>query len=87
MNLVLNGQDEPRVVFNVQNEDAYEHAVHPSDPRPFLNSPFPTAQYYGKGSVGGGHCLLLNRLSGLGDFVNDKHACTFCENHNLMDTC
>ncbi|KAJ7254347.1 glycosyl transferase family 90-domain-containing protein [Mycena haematopus] len=46
MDFLLNGRDEPRVVFNYRNPDARKDAMVLKDPNPFHIAPRPTAKWF-----------------------------------------
>lgn len=73
MSIILNGRDEPRVVFNYRLPDARHKALSVSDPTPFQHSPRPTASYF-KDEM---KCLVPSRPKGFTDLANDASACAF----------
>ncbi|KAJ7638349.1 glycosyl transferase family 90-domain-containing protein [Roridomyces roridus] len=70
MDVVVNGRDEPRVVFNTRASGAQEKAMDAKDKTPFGHSPHPTASYY-KDEM---KCLLPNRPKGFTGLANDASA-------------
>ncbi|KAJ7894576.1 glycosyl transferase family 90-domain-containing protein [Mycena leptocephala] len=70
MSIILNGRDEPRVVFNYRLPDARQKALSVSDPTPFQHSPRPTASYF-KDEM---KCLVPSRPKGFTDLANDASA-------------
>ncbi|KAJ7127451.1 glycosyl transferase family 90-domain-containing protein [Mycena crocata] len=64
MEFMLNGRDEPRVVFNTHAPAAQVDAMHLRDPNPFLIEPVPTSEFFKKHSG----CDVLETPSG---FVAD----------------
>ncbi|KAF8208816.1 glycosyl transferase family 90-domain-containing protein [Mycena galopus ATCC 62051] len=46
MDFMLNGRDEPRVVFNYRDPDAHKNAMKLTDPNPFHNAPRPTSEWF-----------------------------------------
>ncbi|KAJ7665652.1 glycosyl transferase family 90-domain-containing protein [Mycena rosella] len=69
MSLILNGRDEPRVIFNYRQPDMRLKALNVSDPTPFELSPHPTAAFYKEIQ-----CLIPNRASGFTELANDASA-------------
>ncbi|KAJ7583088.1 glycosyl transferase family 90-domain-containing protein [Mycena floridula] len=59
MDLLLNGHDEPRVLFNYRKPGAMDRAFLP-DPKPFHHTPSPTSQAYEEQKL----CLVPNNPSG-----------------------
>ncbi|KAJ6573193.1 glycosyl transferase family 90-domain-containing protein [Mycena vulgaris] len=70
MSLILNGRDEPRVIFNYRQPGMREKALNVSDPTPFEHSPRPTASFF-KNDM---HCLIPNRDKGFTELANDASA-------------
>ncbi|KAJ6514125.1 glycosyl transferase family 90-domain-containing protein [Mycena vulgaris] len=70
MSLILNGRDEPRVVFNYRQPGMRGKALNASDPTPFEHSPHPTASFFTDDM----HCLILNRDKGFTGLANDASA-------------
>ncbi|KAJ6601146.1 glycosyl transferase family 90-domain-containing protein [Mycena vulgaris] len=70
MSLILNGRDEPRVIFNYRQPGMRLKALNVSDPTPFEHSPHPTASFY-KDDM---HCLIPNRDKGFTELANDASA-------------
>ncbi|KAJ6503080.1 glycosyl transferase family 90-domain-containing protein [Mycena vulgaris] len=70
MSLILNGRDEPRVIFNYRQPGMREKALNVSDPTPFEHSPHPTASFF-KDDM---HCLIPNRDKGFTGLANDASA-------------
>ncbi|KAJ7447251.1 glycosyl transferase family 90-domain-containing protein [Mycena latifolia] len=70
MSIVLNGRDEPRVIFNYRQPGMRPKALNVSDPTPFEHSPHPTASFY-KDDM---HCLIPNREKGFTELANDASA-------------
>ncbi|KAK7023863.1 CAP10 domain-containing protein [Favolaschia claudopus] len=64
MEFLLNGRDEPRVVYDVRAAGAEEDAVRLKDPDPFRISPVPTSDFFRKQSG----CDVSNAPTG---FVSD----------------
>ncbi|KAF7365338.1 CAP10 domain-containing protein [Mycena venus] len=46
MDFMLNGRDEPRVVFNYRDPDSRKDAMVLKDPNPFHNAPRPTSEWF-----------------------------------------
>ncbi|KAJ7043983.1 glycosyl transferase family 90-domain-containing protein [Mycena alexandri] len=68
LQFLLNGRDEPRVIFNYRELSAREHATNLTDEKPFhLSPPYPTADFF-KNQSG---CDLLSK--GMG-FMSDESA-------------
>ncbi|KAJ7605071.1 glycosyl transferase family 90-domain-containing protein [Mycena polygramma] len=70
MSVILNGRDEPRVVFNYRLPDTKPKALNASDPTPFRHRPHPTASYF-KDEM---KCVVPNRPKGFTDLANDASA-------------
>jgi hypothetical protein len=69
---ILNGRDEPRVVFNYRQPNMRPKALNVSDSTPFEHSPHPTASFF-KDDM---HCLVPMRPTGFTGLANDASACT-----------
>ncbi|KAJ7654298.1 hypothetical protein B0H17DRAFT_1338291 [Mycena rosella] len=69
MNIILNGRDEPRVVFDPRHPGMRAKALNVSDRTPFEISPHPTASFFEDM-----HCLIPNRETGLTEFANNASA-------------
>ncbi|KAJ7175749.1 glycosyl transferase family 90-domain-containing protein [Mycena filopes] len=68
LQFLLNGRDEPRVLFNYRELGARDHATTVTDPKPFhLDPPYPTADFF-KNHSG---CNFLSK--GMG-FISDESA-------------
>ncbi|KAJ7696055.1 glycosyl transferase family 90-domain-containing protein [Mycena rosella] len=65
MEFLLNGRDEPRVVFNHKALGARDNAANISDPRPFHITPHHTADFFQNQSG----CALLSKEKG---FISDE---------------
>ncbi|KAJ7762319.1 glycosyl transferase family 90-domain-containing protein [Mycena maculata] len=70
MSIILNGRDEPRVIFNYRLPDARAKALNVSDSIPFEHSPHPTASFY-KDDM---QCAIPNRPKGFTGLANDASA-------------
>ncbi|KAJ6541687.1 glycosyl transferase family 90-domain-containing protein [Mycena capillaripes] len=70
MSVILNGRDEPRVVFNYRLPDARPKALNVSDATPFQHTPRPTASYF-KDEMG---CIIPTRPKGFTGLANDASA-------------
>ncbi|KAJ6535750.1 glycosyl transferase family 90-domain-containing protein, partial [Mycena capillaripes] len=70
MSVILNGRDEPRVVFNYRLPDARPKALNVSDATPFRHTPRPTASYF-KNEMG---CIIPTRPKGFTGLANDASA-------------
>ncbi|KAJ7158012.1 glycosyl transferase family 90-domain-containing protein [Mycena crocata] len=71
MNVVLNGRDEPRVIFNYRKfYTLTPPQLNISDPIPFEHSPHPTASFF-KNEM---HCVIPNRPKGFTGPANDASA-------------
>ncbi|KAJ7508469.1 glycosyl transferase family 90-domain-containing protein [Mycena galericulata] len=70
MHVMLNGRDEPRVIFNTRLPNALPKALNVSDEVPFEKSPHPTASFY-KDEM---QCLIPNRPKGFTGLANDASA-------------
>ncbi|KAJ7194674.1 glycosyl transferase family 90-domain-containing protein [Mycena pura] len=70
MNVILNGRDEPRVLFNYREANARSKALNASDPTPFEHSPQPTYSYF-KDEM---QCVIPNRPKGFTEPANDASA-------------
>ncbi|KAJ7136672.1 glycosyl transferase family 90-domain-containing protein [Mycena epipterygia] len=74
MNIILNGRDEPRILFDYRQPQPNElqklKALNVSDPTPFEHSPKPTAAFF-KDDM---HCLIPNRPTGFTGLANDASA-------------
>ncbi|KAJ7212242.1 glycosyl transferase family 90-domain-containing protein [Mycena pura] len=46
MDFLLNGRDEPRVVFDYRNPDAFKQAMNLKDENPFHTAPRPTSDFF-----------------------------------------
>lgn len=76
MSIILNGRDEPRVLFDYRKPGAQPKALNVSDLTPFEHSPHPTASFF-KDEM---HCLVPNRPKGFTGLANDASACA-CHFH------
>ncbi|KAJ6584860.1 glycosyl transferase family 90-domain-containing protein [Mycena capillaripes] len=65
MEFLLNGRDEPRVVFNFREPGVHVQALNLEDPNPFHVAPYPTADFFRNQSG----CNLLSKTHG---FVYDE---------------
>ncbi|KAJ7644039.1 glycosyl transferase family 90-domain-containing protein, partial [Roridomyces roridus] len=80
LEFLLNGRDEPRVVFDVRELDAHERALEPpKDSRPFHNVPNRTDIFFRNHSG----CDLLSSGNG---FATDISADVPCKNVSLLFT-
>ncbi|KAJ6579157.1 glycosyl transferase family 90-domain-containing protein [Mycena vulgaris] len=70
MTFLLNSRDEPRVVFNVQADQALEQAFHPEDPTPFEIAPHSTAEFFKHHSG----CVIPEKVAGFAPSVNNDTA-------------
>ncbi|KAJ7045126.1 glycosyl transferase family 90-domain-containing protein [Mycena alexandri] len=70
MSIVLNGRDEPRVVFNYRLPNMRPKALNVSDAEPFRRTPHPTASYF-KDDM---NCLIPDRPMGFAGLANDASA-------------
>ncbi|KAJ7157283.1 glycosyl transferase family 90-domain-containing protein [Mycena filopes] len=70
MSVLLNGRDEPRVVFNYRLPNMRPQALNVSDAEPFRHTPHPTASYF-KDDM---NCLVPNRPTGFTGLANDASA-------------
>ncbi|KAJ7083389.1 glycosyl transferase family 90-domain-containing protein [Mycena belliarum] len=70
MSVVLNGRDEPRVIFNYRQAGMRLKALNVSDATPFEHSPHPTASFFKEDM----HCLIPNRDIGFTGLANDASA-------------
>ncbi|KAJ7084743.1 glycosyl transferase family 90-domain-containing protein [Mycena crocata] len=70
MSVVLNGRDEPRVIFNSRLPDMRAKALNVSDLTPFEHSPHPTASFF-KDEM---DCVIPNRPKGFTGLANDASA-------------
>ncbi|KAJ7638350.1 glycosyl transferase family 90-domain-containing protein [Roridomyces roridus] len=70
MDIILNGRDEPRVVFNIRVPNTREKALDLSDPTPFEHSPRPTDKYFRDEMK----CLIPMRPKGFTGLANDASA-------------
>ncbi|KAJ7757664.1 glycosyl transferase family 90-domain-containing protein [Mycena metata] len=68
--VILNGRDEPRVIFNYRLPNMRPKALNVSDVEPFRHTPHPTASYF-KDDIG---CLLPLRPTGFTGLTNDASA-------------
>ncbi|KAJ7134463.1 glycosyl transferase family 90-domain-containing protein [Mycena epipterygia] len=65
MVFLLNGRDEPRVVFNFRALDARQEALMVEDPQPFHNAPQRTAEFFRNQSG----CNIFSKAKG---FISDE---------------
>ncbi|KAJ7212235.1 glycosyl transferase family 90-domain-containing protein [Mycena pura] len=65
LEFLLNGRDEPRVVFNVRDRGAQERAAETKDPHPFHNAPNSTSAFF---KIQSG-CNITSKANG---FVTDE---------------
>ncbi|KAJ7645475.1 hypothetical protein DFH06DRAFT_1136330 [Mycena polygramma] len=70
MDFLLNGRDEPRVVFNYRDPDARKDAMVLKDPNPFTLEPRPTSDFF-KNQSG---CSPLGNSKGFGSDGSDDIA-------------
>ncbi|KAJ7146399.1 glycosyl transferase family 90-domain-containing protein [Mycena epipterygia] len=70
MSIMLNGRDEPRVLFDYRQPNTQPKALNVSDLTPFEHSPHPTASFY-KDEM---HCFIPNRPKGFTGLANDASA-------------
>ncbi|KAJ7696051.1 glycosyl transferase family 90-domain-containing protein [Mycena rosella] len=63
MDFLLNGRDEPRVVFNFREPGARKEAMNLKDPNPFHIAPHPTADFFKERSG----CHPLSTVKGFAD--------------------
>ncbi|KAJ7701083.1 hypothetical protein B0H17DRAFT_1045961 [Mycena rosella] len=70
MNVVLNGRDEPRVIFDYRRPNMKRAALNTSDRTPFEHAPQSTARFF-KDVV---HCLVPDRPIGFTELANDASA-------------
>ncbi|KAJ7060083.1 glycosyl transferase family 90-domain-containing protein [Mycena amicta] len=72
MSLILNGRDEPRVLFNPRklDVDMKHQALSQPDPQPFAHSPAPTDKYF-RDEMG---CVIPNAPMGFTEAGNDASA-------------
>ncbi|KAJ7065327.1 glycosyl transferase family 90-domain-containing protein [Mycena amicta] len=70
MNVILNGRDEPRSLFNYRMPDVRAKALHLSDLTPFEHSPHPTSTFF-KDEM---HCIVPNNPNGFTEPANDASA-------------
>ncbi|KAJ7439045.1 glycosyl transferase family 90-domain-containing protein [Mycena galericulata] len=72
MTFLINGRDEPRVVFNYRSPNALEHAFMPvvNDSTPFHIAPRPTAEFFRAQSG----CLVPKDKNGFMESVNEEHS-------------
>ncbi|KAJ7583091.1 glycosyl transferase family 90-domain-containing protein [Mycena floridula] len=70
MNIILNGRDEPRILFNHRDEDVIGRALDVSDPTPFEHQPSPTSMVFKDQKM----CIIPNRPSGFTSPANDASA-------------
>ncbi|KAF7330127.1 CAP10 domain-containing protein [Mycena sanguinolenta] len=70
--IIINGRDEPRVVFNYRMPEMHPTALHPqvSDETPFRHTPHPTASYF-RDEV---QCHVPMRQQGFTSLANDASA-------------
>ncbi|KAF8204224.1 glycosyl transferase family 90-domain-containing protein [Mycena galopus ATCC 62051] len=67
MPIIINGRDEPRVVFNYRLPDTHPKALHLSDETPFRHTPRPTASYFQDEMK----CLVPMKSKGFTSLAND----------------
>ncbi|KAJ7595028.1 glycosyl transferase family 90-domain-containing protein [Mycena floridula] len=70
LNIIFNGRDEPRVLFNYRVPDVIEQALDASDDQPFHHKPERTSIVYKDQKK----CLVPNRPNGFTSFANDASA-------------
>ncbi|KAJ7629030.1 glycosyl transferase family 90-domain-containing protein [Roridomyces roridus] len=70
MNVIVNGRDEPRVLFNPRQPDMRTKALEPTDKDPFEISPHPTDKFLRDDM----NCLLPNQPTGFTGLANDASA-------------
>lgn len=73
MNIILNGRDEPRSLFNYRVPGSRQQALNVSDPTPFEHKPHPTSVWFKDEK----RCLVLNNPTGFTTIANDVNACAF----------
>jgi hypothetical protein len=79
MGFVINGKDQPRVVFNYREpgKATRDRALTLTEERPFDISPQPTAEFFRNRSG----CEVLRNPVGFTETANDDSGCEF---HNLL---
>ncbi|KAJ7286539.1 glycosyl transferase family 90-domain-containing protein [Mycena rebaudengoi] len=70
MTFLINGRDEPRVVFNYREPNARKHAMEVTEKVPFDVSPHPTSDFFRDRSG----CNILRRPEGFTTTANDDSA-------------
>ncbi|KAJ6606822.1 glycosyl transferase family 90-domain-containing protein [Mycena sp. CBHHK59/15] len=70
MNIILNGRDEPRVIFDYRKPDMRMQALNVSNATPFELSPHPTDEFF-KNEM---HCSIPNQPKGFTGLGNDASA-------------
>ncbi|KAJ7596038.1 glycosyl transferase family 90-domain-containing protein [Mycena floridula] len=66
MDMILNGRDEPRVLFDHRQLDMMDRALNPSDSTPFHHTPSPTSIVFTDQKM----CLVSNDPSGFNYLAN-----------------
>ncbi|KAJ7582876.1 glycosyl transferase family 90-domain-containing protein [Mycena floridula] len=70
MNVILNGRDEPRVLFNHRQPDVINQALNISDPTPFEHRPSATSILFKDQKK----CFVPNKPTGFTSLANDASA-------------
>ncbi|KAJ7286536.1 hypothetical protein C8J57DRAFT_1216697 [Mycena rebaudengoi] len=74
MTFLINGRDEPRVVFNYREPNAREHAMEVTEKVPFGVLPHPTSDFFRDRSG----CNILRRPEGFTTTANDDSSFFIC---------
>src|ERR1700761_2182861 len=75
MDVMLNGRDEPRVLFNYRAQGMKAKAMQLTDPAPFELAPHPTAELFNAREGGG---IPTDKAEGFWESANDDVACACC---------
>lgn len=73
MSIIINGRDEPRVVFNYRQPGMRLKALNASDSTPFRHTPRPTASYFQDEMK----CTIPMRTTGFSGLANDASGCAY----------
>ncbi|KAJ6625152.1 glycosyl transferase family 90-domain-containing protein [Mycena sp. CBHHK59/15] len=79
MDFVINGRDEPRVVFNVREPGVREDARNLTDLTPFHIAPIPTSEFFKQHNG----CNSLNSDMGFSSSAIEDVACKFAHPNNV----
>jgi hypothetical protein len=83
MDFMLNGRDEPRVLFDYREFGARAQALKISDPTPFEIVPHPTGVFFQTRSG----CGVPKSSAGFAESASDDVACAFHSSIHPLDAC